>query len=180
VALLDVDAVSLVNFYARNHPQQVTVRGADGHVDDRWTPDDLYARLDARFGFTLDAAASDVNHKCARYYTYETNGLAQPWEGIVWCNPPYSDIRSWVSKAWGAMWVEGAWVVVMLVPANRTEQRWWQDFIEPVRDRGPIDGVSLRVEFLSGRLRFGRPGWIPGPKGDRPPFGCCLLIWTRT
>lgn len=42
-----------------------------------------------------------------------------------------------------------------------------------------IPGSPLRVEFLRGRMRFDRPDWQPGPKGDRPPFGCCLLIWQR-
>jgi hypothetical protein len=27
-------------------------------------------------------------------------------------------------------------------------------------------------------MRFDRPGAVIGPKGDRPPFGCCLLIWS--
>jgi hypothetical protein len=62
----------------------------------------------------------------------------------------------------------------MLLPANRVEQGWWQDHVEPFRDR---PGSPLRVEFLRGRMRFDRPGWQPGPKGDRPPFGCALLIW---
>jgi hypothetical protein len=26
-------------------------------------------------------------------------------------------------------------------------------------------------------MRFIRPSAVIGPKGDRPPFGCCLLIW---
>ena len=167
--------MSLVRFYAKNHPQQVTVRGADGHVDDRWTPPEVFDPLHARFGFTLDAAASEHNHKCPKYFTYEQNGLAQSWAGErVWVNPPYSDIRRWVEKAWAEV-RGGCEVVVMLVPANRTEQRWWQDLIEPTRDKGR----GLAVEFLPGRMRFKRPDWIPGPKGDRPPFGCCLLIFTR-
>lgn len=65
--------------------------------------------------------------------------------------------------------------IVMLLPANRVEQKWWQEHVEPYRDRP--DG-RLRVRFLPGRMRFERPGAVVGPKGDRPPFGCCLLIFT--
>lgn len=65
-------------------------------------------------------------------------------------------------------------LIAMLLPANRVEQAWWQDHVEPFRDR---PGSPLRVEFLRGRMRFHRPDWQPGPKGDRPPFGCALLIW---
>lgn len=62
----------------------------------------------------------------------------------------------------------------MLLPANRVEQKWWQEHVEPVRDR---PGSPLTVEFLAGRMRFIRPTAVIGPKGDRPPFGCALLIW---
>jgi hypothetical protein len=92
----------------------------------------------------------------------------------VYANPPYSNIRPWVEKAWSEV-TDGCELVVMLLPANRCEQRWWQDLIEPYRDgRSHFD---LTVEFLPGRMRFERPGAVIGPKGDRPPFGCCLVIW---
>lgn len=45
------------------------------------TPQELFDALHAEFGFTLDAAASDDNHKLPRYYTAETNGLVQDWGG---------------------------------------------------------------------------------------------------
>lgn len=68
---------------------------------DLWaTPKDFFDRLDAEFGFTLDACALPENAKCKTYYTPEQDGLAQPWEGIVWCNPPYGrQIGQWVKKA---------------------------------------------------------------------------------
>ena len=68
---------------------------------DLWaTPKDFFDRLDAEFGFTLDACALPENAKCKTYYTPEQDGLAQPWEGVVWCNPPYGrQIGQWVKKA---------------------------------------------------------------------------------
>lgn len=37
---------------------------------DYWeTPQSLFDELNAEFNFTLDAAASDANHKCERYFT---------------------------------------------------------------------------------------------------------------
>ena len=57
---------------------------------DLWeTPQDLFDRLDDEFGFDLDACALPQNAKCERYYTPEMDGLSQPWDGVVWCNPPY-------------------------------------------------------------------------------------------
>jgi site-specific DNA-methyltransferase (adenine-specific) len=45
------------------------------------TPQKLFDELDAEFHFTLDAAASDENHKCARYFTQKDDGLRQNWGG---------------------------------------------------------------------------------------------------
>jgi hypothetical protein len=38
---------------------------------------------------------------CDRYYTAADDGLAQPWDGLVWCNPPYSRFKPWVER-WAA------------------------------------------------------------------------------
>jgi len=127
-----------------------------------------------RFGeFTLDVAAAAHNAKCERYFDLETNGLSQSWAGErVWCNPPYSAIEPWVRKAWAeAPLTRG---IVMLLPANRTEQKWWQGLVEQRRDR---PGSGLSVEFLPGRMRFIKAGALEVGPNERPPFGVCLLIW---
>ena len=142
--------------------------------DDWATPPDVFARLNERFGFTLDAAASPANAKCERYFTPAENGLSQSWAGErVWCNPPFSDIILWIRKAWDE-WQSGAKTIVMIVPANRTDRTWWHEHVEPFRD---LRSPALRVEFLRGRVYFIRPGADPDADGERPEFGCCLLIW---
>ena len=45
------------------------------------TPQNLFDELNAEFNFTLDAAASDENHKCTRYFTQKEDGLRQNWGG---------------------------------------------------------------------------------------------------
>lgn len=170
--------MSLVGFRAKNHPQQATV----DRVDDRRTPQSLFAPLHDRYCFTVDAAASAENALLPRFWTLSEDGLAQSWgRERVWCNPPYSDIEPWVQKAWASMCFAHCCVVVMLLPANRCEQGWWQRRVEPFRDgRCEGEGVHLRTTFLSGRLRFDWPaGRIVPLKGDRPPFGCVLLTWER-
>jgi phage N-6-adenine-methyltransferase len=167
--------VSLVGHRAQNHPQQLAVNGPRDDVDDRRTPLDLLAECRALAGvakFDLDVAASAANNKAVHYITRERDGLATPWRGRVWCNPPYSDIRPWVEKAWTEWGTGNVETIAMLLPANRTEQSWWQECVEPLRDGDP-----LRVHFLAGRRRFDRPGWEKPAKGDRPPFGLCLLVW---
>lgn len=139
---------------------------------DRWgTPWEVFNALDKRFDFTVDVAADSSNYKLPHYYDETDDGLAQSWGGErVFCNPPYSQIEKWVTKAWIANWDHVP--VVMLVPANRTDQPWWQRWIEPSRD----SGNSLRVEFLPGRIHYLDPA-TGEPSKQRPMFGSCLLIW---
>jgi phage N-6-adenine-methyltransferase len=167
--------VSLVRFSARNHPQQTSRAGARPEVDDRATDPVFFASMALQFGgFTLDVAASPHNAKCDRFYTAEEDGLEQSWyHERVWCNPPYSAIEPWVQKAWA----ESAYahLIVMLLPANRTEQGWWQRLVEPERDLSP----RFRTRFLPGRIRFIAHDKTSIGPNERPPFGCVLLVWTR-
>lgn len=109
---------------------------------DLWaTPQGFFEELDREFHFTLDACALPENAKCEKYYTPEQNGLAQPWGGVVWCNPPYGrEIGKWVEKAATC----GAPIVVMLLPA-RTDAKWFHTFIYG----------KAEIRFLQGRLKFG-------------------------
>lgn len=140
----------------------------------------MFAELHARFRFSVDVAASPANAKLPRFYTFEDNGLEQSWAGErVWCNPPYSNIRPWIEKAWNE-WLgddleNRANAIVMVLPANRTEQSWWQELVEPARR---VD-VDFTIEFLPGRIRFIKKGATGIGPNERPPFGCCLLIWER-
>lgn len=168
--------MSLVGFKANNHPQQVGKGGADDEIDDRGTPQDFWDELNARHHFTLDVAASVFNAKTPAFYTRSDDGLEQPWSGSVWCNPPYSALDAWVTKAWREWDAKHVDSIVMLLPANRPEQPWWQKGVEPFRDR---PDSPLTVRFLPGRLRFVKPGSRTVGPNERPPFGCCLLTWTR-
>lgn len=163
-------------FVSKNHPQQIAANGADDFTDDRGTPDDVFGPLNERHGFTLDVAASPKNAKCRAFYTKETDGLKQPWGGgVVWCNPPFSAIPEFVEKALSEVLFGGCKKVVMLLPANRCEQRWWQEMVEPNRDR---PGSLIKSEFVPGRRRFIWPEGHPEPRdGDRPPFGIVILTF---
>jgi phage N-6-adenine-methyltransferase len=169
--------MSLVGFKARNHRQQVGKRGPNPKVDERQTSPEVFDPLHERFRFTIDAAALPRNAKLERFWTPDDDALSRSWaRERVWCNPPYSDIEPWIDKAWHE-WgkLGGCPLIVMLVPANRTEQGWWQRAVEPGRLSG-----DLRVEFLPGRLRFIAFDADEIKPNERPPFGCCLLIWGAT
>lgn len=166
--------MALSGFSAKNHPQQSRRWGVDDEIDDRAThPLDFAAFVD-RFGaFTVDVAAAAHNTKCERYYDVDANGLAQDWsDELVWCNPPFSDLAPWIRKAWESYTTTRG--IVMLLPANCTEQQFWQLMVEPFRDRA---GSPLTTEFLPGRMRFLKPGQTAIGPNQRPPFGCVLLVW---
>jgi phage N-6-adenine-methyltransferase len=166
--------VSVLNYRAKNPPQQVAKRGASSDVDDRALPVEAFAMLNERFRFSVDAAASAHNAKLPRFFSIANCGLAASWAGErVYCNPPYSSIEPWVIKAWRE---EACPLIVMILPANRTEQGWWQRWIEPKRDHAES---PLHVEFCPGRQRFLRPGQRSVGPNERPPFGLALCIWTR-
>ena len=76
----------------------------------------------------------------------------------VWCNPPYSNIRSWVRKAYEESREPGT-VVVMLLPAS-TDTRWYWDY---------VFGRS-EVRFLRGRVRFS------GSRSNAP-FASMIVIY---
>ena len=67
---------------------------------DLWaTPQDTFDALNAEFGpFDVDVCAVAGNAKCARFYTPETDGLAQDWApSRCWMNPPYGrTIARWM------------------------------------------------------------------------------------
>lgn len=161
-------------------------------LDQRFTlreTDDLGRKLARVKKWDLDVAACEESHLAETYYTQPQNGLVQPWFGNVWCNPPYSDVEAWVKRAWQEMFREGGpALVAMLLPSNRTEQPWWQQGIEPLRD-GRADRLDmlmrfgsapwLETHFLPTRIKFGHPGNRDGGGVGSPPFGCVLLVWRR-
>jgi len=109
------------------------------------TPKWLFDELNNEFRFTLDAAASDTNHKCDKYFTESDDGLSQNWGGyVVWCNPPYGKqaTANWVKKAYDECEEHGATVVMLL--ASRTDTRWFHNYIYGKHE----------IRFVKGRLRF--------------------------
>ena len=129
--------------------------------EEKWaTPQDFFNKLNDEFHFTLDAAASPDNAKCANYFTEEQDGLAQSWEGhTVWCNPPYCRKTGlWVKKAYEEHQRTGC-TVVMLLP-SRTDVRWFHDYILG----------KAEIRFIKGRLKFG------GNKNSAP-FPSIVVIY---
>ena len=100
------------------------------------TPQRFFDNMNKRLGpFTLDAAASELNHKCEDYFTEENDALSQNWatdspygEKIVWCNPPYGHgVGKWVQKAVEEVKAGHCKRVVMLLRST-TDVKWFHDW----------------------------------------------------
>lgn len=167
----------------QNHVFQIRTRkSALDAVDDRRTPRSLFDPLHRRHRFTLDAAASASNAMLPRFWTIEEDALSRSWAvEMCWVNPPFSNLPGWVAKASHEV-AHGCLGVVMLLPADRTEQPFWHEFIEPYRDRG----LGVSTTFIRKRVKFALP--VGHPAGDKglaqgksggkyryPPFGCVIV-----
>lgn len=120
------------------------VRSSVNTKADWETPWPLFRAIDREFRFTLDAAASDTNHKVDRYWTEEDDALkCQPAHEVIWCNPPYGrGLFDWV-QAFGQWRTDGDCTVVALLPAN-TDTEWF----------GWVWATATEIRFLKGRVNF--------------------------
>lgn len=77
--------------------------------------------------YDIDVASPGANIvpwvPAKNHYTKEDDGLWMPWEGRIWCNPPYgNDTHKWVKKF--LQHKHG----IMLVFA-RTDTGWFHDYV---------------------------------------------------
>ena len=107
-----------------------------------WTPQYIfeYGEMLAGEKFQLDVAADQENTKCENYYTKEDNALFNKWQGVNWCNPPYSNIEMFVDKA--IFEAQDGNMTVMLLPV-RTSNKYWKKIL-----------ANASIVFIGGRIKF--------------------------
>jgi site-specific DNA-methyltransferase (adenine-specific) len=150
--------------HGRNGTATVLPRPAWWTTDEWETPPEFVAGLEAEFGpFTLDPCARAENAKAPRFYTKQEDGLTRPWFGRVWINPPYSNPRLWVKRAWDEHCAGHTDLIVLLLPAS-TDTGWFHDYCYG----------KAEVRLLRGRIRFW--GWERTPIGA-PTSGSMLVIY---
>lgn len=101
--------------------------------------------LDALGPFDLDPCSApnpSLWPTAAEHYTLPTDGLAEPWHGRVWLNPPYG-MRAW--RWLGRLAEHGQGTALIFA---RTETA---GFVEQVW------GKASGILFLHGRLHFHYP-----------------------
>lgn len=114
---------------------------------EHYTPADILERVVATLG-RIDLAPCSNSHTApnvpaARHFTVADDGLAQPWHGRIFMNPPYGrEIAAWVEKLTQEYQAGHVTEGIALVPA-RTDTRWWQ----MLRDH-PVCLVRGRLRFV--------------------------------
>lgn len=114
---------------------------ANPQTDEWLTPPDVTAALGP---FDLDPCAPYQQPDwtgAAAWWTVDDDGLNRPWHGLVFVNPPYSDVAPWMRR----LAEHGNGIALVFA---RCETAWWFDHVWP---------HTSGIRFLEGRLTFWRP-----------------------
>lgn len=114
---------------------------------------------DAVGGFDLDPAAGTESEKIADdRYTPEDDGLAQPWYGDVWLNPPFDAKIAWF-KCLVSQYEDGDVTSAIALAPVDTSTEWFQRWFS----RADVLG------WLEGR------DWYEAPAS--PSFNTVVGVW---
>lgn len=68
-------------------------------TDEMYTPAWIFKALGVTFDLDVCAPVDGPAHvPCKRWFSSVDDGLAQDWDGVVWCNPPYSKPGPWAER----------------------------------------------------------------------------------
>ncbi|SNS58314.1 phage N-6-adenine-methyltransferase [Rhodococcoides kyotonense] len=117
--------------------------------------------LDALGEFDLDPCGAPNWPTAQRHIILPEDGLAAPWSGRVWLNPPYgNEAAVWLEK----LAEHGRGLALIFA---RTETQW---FVSEVWEK------ATAVLFLHGRIRFHRAdGSVPDSTSGAPS---CLVAYS--
>ncbi len=148
-------------------------------TDERYTPTRIFSQLQEHakqsgVELALDVCATKESKKLPKYLTEADDALKHAWDRPYFCNPPWSNIRPFLLKAYQSSFinVNGPRQPGLLLLPAWTDRAWWQELVEPHRD-GARDDMAIQTRFTP-RIRFGRPGQPELEEGS-PNFWCVLL-----
>ena len=146
-----------------------------------YTPPAVIERVTAVLGpIALDPCSNEGEPvvPAQRHFTRSDDGLALPWSGPLYMNPPYGrSISAWVEKLVREHAAGNVTEAVALVPA-RTDTAWFANLRDCavcfVRGRLHFSGSSSGAPFPSAVAYFGSD-----PRRFHSAFGDMGDIWLR-
>lgn len=133
--------------------------------DDLWeTPRDQYRNIvnNLKITLILDVCATPFNTKCPLFFTEKQDGLSQEWDRNFFMNPPYSNVKEWVRKAYEQHVKHNVTGLALIF--NKSDTIWYHKYIHS----------KAQVIPIQGRIRFCKNG-IPGK--DPAPYPSIWVLW---
>jgi hypothetical protein len=112
-------------------------------------------------GIELDPASCEAANRTVRadrYYTEREDGLAQPWRGTCWINPPYGRLAPLFARKFAGHFPHDVPRAILLLANHHLSTKWFLclSALEPV------------TCMVSGRVPF-------GGSASQPPHGSVIL-----
>jgi hypothetical protein len=127
---------------------------------DWYTPKHVFDSLNVEFDLDPCCPQGGVPWIPAKsHYSLPFDGLSMPWNGFVWCNPPYGkETVKWLTK----MGNHNNGVALVFA---RTDTKWFHDVV----------AKADAILFLSGRIQFVDAYQKTGGSGSS--CGSMLVAW---
>lgn len=123
-----------------------------------YTPPDIIEAARQTMGsIDVDPASCKEANKvvnAAKYYTVETNGLTQRWEGNVWLNPPYNKSITEFIRALYCKVGNGEVCQACVLTNNATETAWFRGLLSMAN---ALCFLKRRVKFITPSGKGGSP-----------------------
>ena len=135
------------------------------------TPPHILEALYSVFGrFDLDPCIPDPpTVRCRQWYTEADDGLTKSWHGVVYMNPPYDAVPTWLAKAIDEFTSGRASKIVGLMP-YLPHTTGWKTLVR--------SGADIFV--LEDRLRFGGRSTSRRHAARSACGAVALPIWPRS
>lgn len=155
-------------------------------LSDEWqTPQVLFDELNTEFSFDIDLCATYYNAKLENFYTDYLNNImgskrSKDLEftlklnaGVHFMNPPYSNPRPFIEKAWE----DSKYCKIICLVPSAIKTCKYMDILDSDNGLATFRNwrIGLEIRDMARRTGFVHPEKI----SSSPSFGCMLLIMDR-
>jgi hypothetical protein len=134
--------------------------------------------LDHPWEFDLDPFAHPESHWGVEWWTKADNAYVRMLLEKNFVNGPWDEceqVTRWIRDQLPRNFRHQ--FTAQILPGNRQEQDFWQNLIEPFRDRRSRGGTVVTTHYPPGRASYGFPGNPRGVNQGSMNVNSLLLIW---